>query len=238
MAGSINLINKRIIITGTSSGLGLEIAKKFLNTGSYVWGCSRSKSNISHKNYNHTIVDLEKIIQINKWIKKIKRETMGKPDILILNAAYYKRSLNFFENEKDIIKTISVNLISPILLIKKITELMFKQNKGMIVFFSSSAVVVKDIGTSSYSSSKAGLEIFAKILNKELKKFNIRTFIIRINYIKTKLSKALDKQKVKKLQKKFSTNKFKNSSQVYQKILNLFNQKKKNQNIIISDKLR
>ena len=63
---------------------------------------------------------------------------------------------------------------------------MFKQNKGMIVFFSSSAVVVKDIGTSSYSSS-AGLEIFAKILNKELKKFNIRTFIIRINYIKNKI---------------------------------------------------
>ena len=52
---------------------------------------------------------------------------------------------------------------------------MFKKNKGMIVFFSSSAVVVKDIGTSSYSSSKAGLEIFAKILNKELKKFNIKT---------------------------------------------------------------
>lgn len=232
------MIKKRIIITGTSSGLGLEIAKKFLNTGNYVWGCSRSKSNILHKNYNHSIVDLEKITQINKWIKKIKRETMGKPDIFILNAAYYKRSLNFFENEKDIIKTISINLISPILLVKKITELMFKQNKGMIVFFSSSAVVVKDIGTSSYSSSKAGLEIFAKILNKELKKFNIRIFILRINYIKTKLSKALDKQKVKKLQKKFSTNKFKNSSQVYRKILNLFSQKNKTQNIIISDKLR
>ena len=81
------MIKKRIIITGTSSGLGLEIAKKFLNTGSYVWGCSRSKSNISHKNYNHTIVDLEKIIQINKWINKIKRETMGQARYINLKCS-------------------------------------------------------------------------------------------------------------------------------------------------------
>ena len=108
----------------------------------------------------------------------------------------------------------------------------------MIVFFSSSAVVVKDVGTSSYSSSKAGLEVFAKILDKELKKFKIKTFIFRINYIKTKLSKSLTRKKVKKLKKKFSTNRFKNVNQVYLKILELFKKKPNNKNILLSDKLR
>ena len=186
-----------------------------------MWGCSRSRSSISHKNYSHSIIDIEKVTQINKWVNKIKNETTNKVDLLILNAAYYKRNLNFFESDQDIVKTISINLISSILIIKKITELMLKKNKGMIVFFSSSAVVVKDVGTSSYSSSKAGLEVFAKILDKELKKFKIKTFIFRINYIKTKLSKSLTRKKVKKLKKKFSTNRFKNVNQVYLKILEL-----------------
>lgn len=238
MAGFINLIKKKIIITGTSSGLGLELAKKFLSDGNYVWGCSRSKSSILHKNYSHSIIDIEKVKQINKWVNKIKNETTNNVDLLILNAAYYKRNLNFFESDKDIVKTISINLISSILIIKKITELMLKKNKGMIVFFSSSAVVVKDVGTSSYSSSKAGLEMFAKILDKEIKKFKIKTFIFRINYIKTKLSKSLTRNRVKKLKKKFSTNKFKNVNQVYLKILELLKKKTNTKNILISDKLR
>lgn len=238
MAGFINLIKKKIIITGTSSGLGLELAKKFLSDGNYVWGCSRSKSSILHKNYSHSIIDIEKVKQINKWVNKIKNETTNNVDLLILNAAYYKRNLNFFESDKDIVKTISINLISSILIIKKITELMLKKNKGMIVFFSSSAVVVKDVGTSSYSSSKAGLEMFAKILDKEIKKFKIKTFIFRINYIKTKLSKSLTRNRVKKLKKKFSTNKFKNVNQVYLKILELLKKKTNTKNFLISDKLR
>lgn len=236
--GFINLIKKKVIITGTSSGLGLELAKKFLSEGNYVWGCSRSRSNISHKNYRHSTVDIEKVKQINKWANKLKKETTNKIDLIILNAAYYKRNLNFFDSDKDIIKTISINLISSILIIKKITQSMLKKNKGMIVFFSSSAVVVKDVGTSSYSSSKAGLEIFAKILDKELKKFKIKTFIFRINYIKTKLSKNLTSKKVKKLKKRFSTDRFRNTNQIYFKILKLFKKKQNTQNILISDKLR
>ena len=95
--GFINLIKKKVIITGTSSGLGLELAKKFLSEGNYVWGCSRSRSSISHKNYSHSIIDIEKVTQINKWVNKIKNETTNKVDLLILNAAYYKRNLNFLK---------------------------------------------------------------------------------------------------------------------------------------------
>ena len=108
----------------------------------------------------------------------------------------------------------------------------------MIVFFSSSAVVVKDIGTSTYSSSKIALETFAQILNKELKKFKIKIFVFRINYLKTRLSKDLKKNEVRKLLKKFRTNIFSNSSKVYSKIIELFNKNIHNQNILISDKLR
>jgi len=234
----INLTKKKIVITGTSSGIGYDLAKKFIKSGSYVWGCSRSASKISHKNYKHKILDLEKKNQIDKWIKKIRKETFNSVDILILNAAFFQRNLNYFENDKNIIKTISTNLISTILITKKISNIMLKNNGGMIIFFSSSATIIKDIGTSTYSSSKSGIETFATILNKELHKFNIQTFIFRINYVKTRLSKDLKKKEVKRLLNKFKTNIFNNSDKIYLKIKNLFLKKSKYKNILIYDKLK
>ena len=238
MVEFINLNRKNIIITGTSNGIGLELARKFLKSGNFVWGCSRSKSNISHKNYKHFVLNLEKKNEIEKWIEKVSKESSNIIDLLILNAAYYERNLNYFETEKNIIKTISINLISSILIAKKISKLMIKNNSGMILFFSSSAVVVKDIGTSTYSSSKIAIETFAEILNKELKKFKVKTFIFRINYLKTRLSKDMKKNDIKRLLDKFKTNIFSNTNKVYIKIIKLFNNKIQNQNILISDKLR
>jgi len=234
----INLTKKKIVITGTSSGIGFELARKFLKSGNLVWGCSRSKSTILHKNYKHKVLNLEKKNHIEKWIKQISKDSSNEIDICVLNAAFYERNLNYFETEQNIIKTISVNLISSILISKKISKLMINNNRGMIVFFSSSAVVVKDIGTSTYSSSKIALETFAQILNKELKKFKIKIFIFRLNYLKTRLSKDLKKTEVRKLLKKFKSNIFNNTNKVYSKIIELFKKNINTQNILISDKLR
>lgn len=238
MVEFINLTKKKIVITGTSSGIGFELARKFLKSGNLVWGCSRSKSTISHKNYKHKVLNLEKKNHIEKWIKQISKDSSNEIDICVLNAAFYERNLNYFETEQNIIKTISVNLISSILISKKISKLMINNNRGMIVFFSSSAVVVKDIGTSTYSSSKIALETFAQILNKELKKFKIKIFIFRLNYLKTRLSKDLKKTEVRKLLKKFKSNIFNNTNKVYSKIIELFKKNINTQNILISDKLR
>jgi len=234
----INLTKKKIVITGTSSGIGFELARKFLKSGNLVWGCSRSKSTILHKNYKHKVLNLEKKNHIEKWIKQISKDSSNEIDICVLNAAFYERNLNYFETEQNIIKTISVNLISSILISKKISKLMINNNRGMIVFFSSSAVVVKDIGTSTYSSSKIALETFAQRLNKELKKFKIKIFIFRLNYLKTRLSKDLKKTEVRKLLKKFKSNIFNNTNKVYSKIIELFKKNINTQNILISDKLR
>ena len=191
-----------------------------------------------HKNYKHKVLNLEKKNHIEKWIKQISKDSSNEIDICVLNAAFYERNLNYFETEQNIIKTISVNLISSILISKKISKLMINNNRGMIVFFSSSAVVVKDIGTSTYSSSKIALETFAQILNKELKKFKIKIFIFRLNYLKTRLSKDLKKTELRKLLKKFKSNIFNNTNKVYSKIIELFKKNINTQNILISDKLR
>ena len=72
MVGYLVLIkNKNILITGTSKGIGNFLAKKFLKTGNNVWGCSRKKNNIKHKNYFHKKLDLSDEKKIIKWVKEI-----------------------------------------------------------------------------------------------------------------------------------------------------------------------
>ena len=83
--------NKNILITGTSKGIGNFLAKKFLKTGNKVWGCSRKKNNINHKNYFHKKLDLNNEKKIIKWVKEIYKNNNFKIDILINNAAIYEK---------------------------------------------------------------------------------------------------------------------------------------------------
>ena len=50
--------NKNILVTGTSRGVGFDIACHFLKNGANVIGLSRGKANIEDKNYYHYSVDL------------------------------------------------------------------------------------------------------------------------------------------------------------------------------------
>ena len=55
------LYNKNIIVTGSSSGIGLSITKALLKNKANVFGISRRTPSLSNKNYQHIKFDLSKI---------------------------------------------------------------------------------------------------------------------------------------------------------------------------------
>ena len=228
--------NHNIVITGTSRGIGNKLTKKFLKNGNYVWGCSRNDTKINNKKYFHSKLDLTKEKQVKKWIEKIEKKTQKKIDIFISNAAIYESSLNILDNDKSIYKTIKTNLIAPMLITSLVSRIMSKRKNGTIIFLSSAASILNDIGTSAYASSKSGLETFSAILNKELKIFNIKVFTLRILYIKTKLSMKLKNNQVKILKNKFKSNIFGSIDKIYSQICKINNSKGKLNNALIFDK--
>lgn len=228
--------NKNIVITGTSRGIGKDLVISLLNKNNKIWGCSRKKNLIKHKNYKHTIINLANLNHIDKWVKKIEKYSKGKIDIFIGNAGLFNRSFNYNEDGRSIFSTINVNLTANIYLAKKISSIMKKKNNGLIVFFSSVASVLNDIGSSSYASSKIGLEVFSKILAKEVKQFKISVYCFRILYYPTKLSKKLNKKKIDKITSKFKTNRFKSSQRILKIIENVFKNKSKFPTIIYDKK--
>ena len=227
--------NKNIIITGTSSGIGKKLTLQFLKKNNFVWGCSRNKPNINHKNYKHYIVNLENVSSLKKWINKVVSESNRKIDLLICNAAIFNRSLNIKENSKNIYKTINTNLSSNIILSNLISKIMIKNQSGVIIFFSSVASIINQEGSATYAASKSGLETFSKVLAKELKKFNIKVHTFRIIYLPSRLSSGLKISSIKSIMKKFKTNIFSSEKKILYKIEKII-EKKLNLNTVVYDK--
>ena len=128
---------KKIIITGTSKGIGKEITKNLLKQNMRVIGLSRTHT-IKHENYFPVVYDLNDI----KGIKLIFNEIISKHkkiDALISNAGY-----GIFENlenikEKEIIDFFNVNLLAHILVSKFLITHFKKKKTGHIIFMGSEA---------------------------------------------------------------------------------------------------
>ena len=230
--------NSNIIITGTSSGIGRELVLKFLKNNNKVWGCSRKEDSIKTKNYCHFKLDLSDTSRINEWIDKVSEDTEGKIDVFISNAAIFDRKLNSLDSFKNITKTININLTSPILITNMLSKFMIQNKKGLIVYFSSVASIVNEVGTSIYSTSKSGLETFSQTIKHELNKFNIKVASLRILYVPSRLSDKLSSKEIIILKNKFKTNKFGTIDKIFNQINKIYNLKKIPKNNLFYDDLK
>ena len=162
-----------LIITGTSSGLGKDLAKYFLKKKYIVCGCSRSKGKINSKNYFHSILDIQNEEEVKKWIDNIYSK-YKKIDFLINNAAIIPASFPVLLNNSNLVnKVFNTNVTAPINLMNEVAKKMLKRKFGRIINFSSMAAGILEEGTSLYASSKKSLEFYSKIFAKELSRENI-----------------------------------------------------------------
>ena len=83
--------NQTAIITGGAQGFGLDIAKRFLESGCNVFICNIDKNlskktieEINNPNLNYHVVDVSKYTEVEKIVGEITSK--NKIDILINNA--------------------------------------------------------------------------------------------------------------------------------------------------------
>ncbi len=184
--------NKQVVlITGGTSGLGLEISKHFIKLGYETIILSKNKSLLKkkfnkYKNAYPIKLDLRNLKLIKKKINQIIKK-FKKVDILINNAGLASNSILEKTNEKKIIEIININLLAPILLCKQVLKIMKKNNFGRIINISSGGSVNCSAGYLSYSASKSGLNTLAKTLSKECNGYNIKINSFSPGPCKTKM---------------------------------------------------
>lgn len=163
---------KNILITGTSRGIGFEMAKQLADGGHKVVALSRNTKPIEAlKNQNITSIefDIAEKSDFNKLQKFLSQE-FHQVDILINNAGYLVNKPFSELNPEDFRKSYDVNVLGPATLIKIV--LPFMNAAGHVINISSMGGVngtVKFPGLCAYSSSKGAILTLTELLAEEYK---------------------------------------------------------------------
>ena len=197
-----DLKNKTAVITGGAQGFGLDIAKKFLTSGSkvFIWDIDKKEllkatKEINNSNLNYNVVDVSNFDQVQKAVNDIILK--NKIDILINNAGITGPTAELWNYDiKDWNSIINVNLHGTFYCCKSIVPHMMKNNYGRIVNIASVAGKDGNANASAYSSAKAGVIGLTKSLGKELAKHNIAVNAITPAGAKTKILNQMSKEHV------------------------------------------
>lgn len=183
----------KILVTGTSRGLGKSIAEFLSNKGHTVVGCARGE--IDHSTFQH----ISGIDFLTPDSFTRLDEELTSSDVLINNAAVAFDGLLATQGEQSIHDLIQVNLTSTLLLTKRYVRQRLKHKLPGIILNISSIISVRGYaGLAVYAASKAGIDGMTRALARELggKKFRVNSILP--GYMETDMSKALDtKQKDK-----------------------------------------
>lgn len=209
-----DLKNKTAIITGGAQGFGLDIAKKFLDSGAKViiWDIDKNQLKktikiLSNKNLSGFIVDVTNFKNVDKVVKKIVKNS--KIDILVNSAGITGPTTQLWNYKiKDWKNILEINLNGTFYCCKSIVPYMIKNKYGRIVNIASVSGKDGNANASAYSSSKAGVLALTKSLGKELAKFNIAVNAITPAGAKTRILNQMTKKHVRQMLSKVPRGRF------------------------------
>ena len=182
---------KKIWITGASSGIGKALAIKFAKEGWKVAISARRGEllkNIAQDNnifdYSLDVTDEKKVGEVFKKIL----EGFKNIDLCIFSAGTYEPKLEKEISQEQIRKTMEVNFFGVVNCIKAVEEYFKNMKNGHISIVSSIAGYRGLPNSSGYGPSKAALSNLAESLYFDFKKHNVRISLISPGFIKTPMT--------------------------------------------------
>lgn len=193
-------MQKTILITGASRGIGKAIACTFAKAGfSIIINCSKSENDLMnlqaeleslyHVPVLASVGDISDFSYVEQLFSDIK-DKFGGVDILINNAGISHVGLLTDMEAEQWHKIIDTNLSSAFYTSKLALPYMISKKQGKIINISS---VWGNVGAScevAYSASKGGLNTFTKALAKELAPSNIQVNAIACGCIDTAMNQC------------------------------------------------
>ena len=206
--------DRTAVVTGGAQGFGLDIAKKFLQSGAEViiWDIDTKMIEKAHKdldnpNLSSNIIDVSIYKDVEDSVNKILKKT--NIDILINNAGITGPTSSLWEYDVEMWnKIVEINLFGTFNCCRAIVPNMIKNNYGRIINVASVAGKDGNANASAYSSGKAGVIGLTKSLGKELADKNIAVNAVTPAGAKTRILDQMSKEHVQRMLSKVPRGRF------------------------------
>jgi short-subunit dehydrogenase len=180
-------MNKVILITGASSGMGYVTALELIKTGHIVYGAARRSEKmeeIEDAGGRILKMDVTNSKEVEEGVNRIIKE-QGKIDILWNNAGYGLYGPVEDINLDKARYQFEVNVFGPALLTQLVLPYMRKQRSGLIINTSSMGGKIYTPLGAWYHATKHAFEGWSDCLRLELKEFGIKVVILEPGLIET-----------------------------------------------------
>jgi uncharacterized oxidoreductase len=185
------LTNNTILITGGSSGVGLELARQLSDGGNTVLICGRSKERLeeAHKLlpqlqiFTCDISSERECALLYEWVKA------NHPDCnMLINNAAIVHTTGFINDDNAIEKAYNefqTNILAPIRLAKLFLPLLLKNRNASLINISTGLVYAPRAVYPFYNATKAALHSFTQTLRLQLRKEPVKVIEILLPVVNT-----------------------------------------------------
>ena len=199
------LKNKTTIITGCNKGIGKKILDVFSENKANIFACVRKIDkefetfiNEIVKKNNNEIIPIKLDLNNEDNVKEASNNIINskKPiDILVNNAGTIHTALFQMTTVDKLKEMFHTNFFSQTIFTQNILKSMIKKRDSSIIYISSTAAIDGNEGRSAYSSTKSSLIAQAKVLSREVGRYNIRVNTIAPGLTNTDMMKNNTPQK-------------------------------------------
>ena len=209
-----DLRNRNAIITGGAQGFGLDIVKRFLDSGAkaIIWDIDEEElkkvnKQMNNPNLSYNVVDVSNFKNVSETVDEIAKSS--NIDILINNAGITGSTASLWDYDvAEWNKIVQINLMGTFNCCKCVVPNMIKNDYGRIVNVASVAGKDGNANASAYSSAKAGVIGLTKSLGKELADKNIAVNAVTPAGAKTRILDQMTKEHVARMLSKVPRGRF------------------------------
>ncbi len=182
----------KILITGSSSGLGAELARQYATNKNSLILLARREDKLKslQKELSQTAQNVEIIVaDVTEFeVLQEKITKMGYVDMVILNAGISIGHSEELTSFKDFKRLYDVNVLSNHAILEILLPRFKEQKSGKIVFISSLASLISMPTSKAYSSSKRAVNAYAEGLRYKYNRYGIKVINILPGFIKSEMT--------------------------------------------------
>ena len=179
---------RRVLVTGGNRGIGLAIARAFVDAGDQVIVTYRSGG--APDGLIGIQMDVSDSTSVNAAFAEIE-STFGTIDVLVANAGITRDGLVMRMSDEDFENVLDTNLTGAFRVARAVTRSMMKKRSGRIIFVGSVVGMLGSAGQVNYAATKSGLIGMARSFARELGSRGITANVVAPGFVETDMTAVL-----------------------------------------------